>query len=155
MARPTVALKKPPSFQELKRIAANLKSARVRVGFPKGSAGSYPDGTDVVDVALWNEFGTSRIPERPFFRTAIDKNQKKYIKWGRDLARKVLEGRVNVFRAMGLLGEEAKADIQMSITRWRTPANSEATIQMKGSSKPLIDTGQMRSSVTYKVEGMQ
>jgi hypothetical protein len=34
-----------------------------------------------------------------------------------------------------------------------TPPNSPVTIALKGSSKPLIDTGEMRGAVTWKVDG--
>ena len=41
----------------------------LQVGF--FATAKYPDGTPVTNVAVWNEFGTGRIPERPFFRQAL------------------------------------------------------------------------------------
>jgi HK97 gp10 family phage protein len=61
----------------------------VKVGYPFGKEGSikYPKtGTPVASVAFWNEFGTHNpdgsihTPARPFFRTAISENKKKYKK---------------------------------------------------------------------------
>jgi hypothetical protein len=47
----------------------------------------------------------------------------------------------------------AVGDIQHEITVLRHPPNAPATIRAKGSSKPLIDTGEMRQSVTYQIRG--
>ena len=41
----------------------------LQVGF--FATAKYPDGTPVTNVAVWNEFGTGSIPERPFFRQAL------------------------------------------------------------------------------------
>jgi hypothetical protein len=50
------------------------------------------------------------------------------------------------------LGIEAQGDVQMSIVSGGWAPNSPVTVKMKGSSRPLIDTGAMRQSVTYVVE---
>ena len=49
------------------------------------------------------------------------------------------------------LGEVARGDIVKSINQTNSPANSPITIEAKGSSKPLIDTGFLRANVTFKV----
>ena len=68
MARPRIK-----GGDKLRRFLREAKSAsRVKateVGF--FSEARYPDGTPVPAVAAWNEFGTTRIPERPFFRQAL------------------------------------------------------------------------------------
>jgi hypothetical protein len=33
-----------------------------------------------------------------------------------------------------------------------SPPNSPVTVALKGSSKPLIDSGELRGAVTYKVD---
>jgi len=50
------------------------------------------------------------------------------------------------------LGIRVQGDVQASITSLTSPANSPVTIKRKRSSKPLIDTGEMRQAVTFKVE---
>jgi hypothetical protein len=42
--------------------------------------------------------------------------------------------------------------IKQRIANGIAPPNSPYTIARKGSSKPLIDTGQLRNSITYQVE---
>jgi hypothetical protein len=52
----------------LKRLQS-LSDKSVSAGFFSNSA--YPDGTPVASVAMWNNNGTDRIPERPFFTKGI------------------------------------------------------------------------------------
>ena len=119
----------------------------------------------VATVAAWNEFGTERIPERPFFRNAIsgaDKDLMPVIKAGVDPLKMELDA-----RTAGLVGEVMKARIQQSITTLRDPPNAPVTIKGgpirtktgkiivipgKQSSNPLVDEGFMRQSVTYLVK---
>lgn len=127
---------------------------QVKVGFPVGSSN--------VDKAIWNEFGTrggrsgggwgGPIPERPFMRNAARNNAAKYLQIAGSQVEAILTGKVGLRGFLGKLGEVAKTDIQKEITALTSPPNSPVTIALKGSSKPLIDTGEMRQSVTYKVE---
>lgn len=52
----------------LKRIE-KLSDKSLSVGFFANS--EYPDGTSVASVAMWNNNGTDRMPERPFFTKGI------------------------------------------------------------------------------------
>ena len=119
----------------------------VQVGF--FATAKYDDGTPVAAVALWNEFGTKRIPERPFFRQAIqgaDRDLTPIIKANLDPKTLAIDRPL-----AGKLGTAMKGRIQKSITTLRTPPNAPSTIKAKGSSNPLIDEGFMRKSVTYKI----
>ena len=54
----------------LRAIAQKVsKPGTLRAGFLENA--TYPDGTPVALVAAANEFGTKRIPARPFFRNMI------------------------------------------------------------------------------------
>jgi hypothetical protein len=55
-------------------------------------------------------------------------------------------------QTLNKLGILAQGDIQQEITDLRDPPNAPATIKAKGSSNPLIDTGEMRSKVTWQVK---
>lgn len=107
----------------------------------------YPNGTPVASVAFFNEYGTIRTPARPFMRNAIEKNSNKWLNQLKNDCVKNVESRT----ALARLGELVKSDIMKSITALNAPANAESTIKRKKSSNPLIDTGFMRRSVTYKV----
>ena len=125
--------------------------ASVDIGF--FSTARYQDGTPVAAVAAAHEFGVRldesgpEIPERPFFRQAIRRIESGL---SETLAGQVENGRLDP-AAAGRVGAWASAIVQDSIVRLRTPPNSPATIARKRSSNPLIDTGHMRQSVTWKV----
>ncbi|HDZ5042716.1 TPA: hypothetical protein RTG66_001553 [Campylobacter jejuni] len=118
---------------------------KLEVGFFETA--KYENGEYVANVAKIQEYGTLKIPTRPFFRTAIQKNQGKWLNIFKNqtLVNQDLELSLNQ------VGEIARGDIVNSIMQTNTPPNAEATIKAKGSSKPLIDTGFMRSSVNFRV----
>ena len=121
---------------------------QVKVGFPAGKV----DGP-VVNRAIWNHYGTSRgIPSRPFLLNAIRKNRREYLEAMKTAGAKILRGEATLDQTMRKLGILAQGDIQQEITDLRDHPNAPATIRAKGSSNPLIDTGEMRSKVTWEVK---
>jgi len=149
-------------MRELKKIK---RQPIVKVGFqeekgnalhPGGSMGTKP--LTVVQVATFNEFGTEdadgnlHVPERSFIRSTMDEKRRELLKVNKKLYRQIAEGTMSTERALKILGIKIKALIQKKITDLRKPANAPSTIRRKRSSNPLIDTGLMRQSVTYKVD---
>lgn len=130
-----------------RKITKFMGKEKLEIGFFETAR--YPNGTFVAQVARYNEFGTLNIPMRPFFRNAINKNIKK---WYATLQNAINQN-TTPSKALSIVGEVARADIIQSITDLRTPPNAESTIKQKKSTNPLIDTGLMRRSVTYKVKG--
>ena len=63
-----------PEGRRFEKSLRELSSLEVRIGFQSGSA-SEKDGTDICDVAAWNELGTENIPSRPFLRKSVDENE--------------------------------------------------------------------------------
>ena len=150
MAKVTVKVKQRggEKLRRLLREAATRRDTTVEVGF--FSTARYEDGTPVAAVAAWNEFGTETIPERPFFRRAlaeVEDGVTKIVKAGIDTKKMVVDDRL-----ADRVGAYAQGQIQESITALKEPPNAPSTIKEKGSSSPLIDTGHMRESVTWKVE---
>lgn len=124
---------------------AEQEALALEIGFFKTAR--YPDGKSVAQLAFENDFGTISIPSRPFFRNAIKDNSGKWV----ELASKQISAGKDFRTALGLVGEQARGDIIRSIDKTSTPPNSPATIARKGSSKPLVDTGIMRRSVSWRV----
>ena len=130
---------------------------RVKVGFPAGEASS-----DIIMRAIWNHYGTAGgasgggwggpIPPRPFLLNSVRKNRSKYLTAMRSSAAQIIRGRSSLSEVLTKLGIVGQGDVQQEITDLRTPPNSPVTIRLKGSSNPLIDTGEMRSKVTCKVD---
>lgn len=137
----------------LKRFMRELQNARnatVDIGVHQGSGTT--DGVDIAEYAAYNEYGTSRIPERSFMRSTFDEKLQDV---QRDIADKyndVIAGRSTVYRALGLVGLRHETDIKKKIDSGIAPANAPNTVAQKGSSRTLIDTGAMRNSVRYVVK---
>lgn len=136
-----------PEGQQFERILQELADKEVAVGFQHGEA-TEDDGTDICDIAAWNELGTEHIPSRPFLRKSVDENEDKINEFIDQEASELMNGAPaeQVLKKIGLF---QKALVQEKITEGDFTPNAESTIKKKGSSKPLIDTGRMRQSVNY------
>ena len=121
-------------------------SGRLDVGFFEGE--TYPDGTSVPTVAFWNEFGTSEIPSRPFFRAMI---AEKSPAWGSILGKSAEANNFDGQESLSTLGQVMKEQLSGSINGWTVPSNAPSTIAKKGFDKPLIDSGQLLRAPEYKV----
>jgi hypothetical protein len=70
------------------------------------------------------------------------------------MAQAVIAGKVpNVRVALDRLGAKFVGDIQRRIKAHIPPPLQQSTIDRKGSSTPLIDTGVLWSSITHEVKG--
>ena len=115
------------------------------------------DGKSIAEYAMYNEFGTSRIPARPFLRTVAKEKPKQ---WIGEMVRHVRGRATNPDiwkQALGLAGESMKSDIKDSIQNGNWVPNAPATVKAKARKgkvepdHPLIDTGQMLAAVSYEV----
>lgn len=138
----------------LAKMAEASKERGITVGI-HAAEGSAPvpggKGTTLVEVGTWNEFGTDSIPSRSFIREWFDEYLPLNTDAKRKLMRQVVEGRRDVPWVLRTLGVLFVGQIQQRIAQGIDPANAESTIARKGSDTPLINTGQLRSGITYEV----
>lgn len=132
-----------------KRLAGTR--GKVAIGVLGNVAGKAHGATTLYDVAAANEFGTSRIPARSFLRDTLDLNEAKVRAFCSKQAALVLKGTITNEIALEKVGLFVQGLIQSRIAAGIAPANEPATIKAKGSSKPLIDSGQLRGSISYEV----
>ena len=139
-----------PEGQRFRRELEKLAGMEVRVGFQRGEA-SEDDGTDICDIAAWNELGTVNMPSRPFLRKSVDENKAKINEFLAGEMQGLADGipAEQILKEIGLFQKDL---IQEKITNGRFAKNASSTIRKKGSSKPLIDTGRMRQSVNYVIK---
>lgn len=112
---------------------------------------SKPSGITVVEIGNIHEFGLG-VPERSFLRSTLDENRNKYSGVADELKNEIKKGKFDTKSALGILGEKIVRDIKKKIKDKIPPELSQDTIDKKGSSTPLIDTGQLYQSITYSVE---
>lgn len=136
----------------------------IKVGFPASKTGGvrYPsvrpeyategekDPPTVVSVAYRNEFGVG-VPKRDFMkqsrRGAEDVMKEKI----RKLSPRIARGGTTKGKIVDILAPFVTDVFKETIVRLSTPANSERTIEIKGSSNPLVDSGLMGQVLTYEV----
>jgi hypothetical protein len=108
------------------------------------------DGVTVLDVAIWNEYGTSTIPERSFIRAWFDENVEKCRTAAHRMLVAVIEKKRKPADVPEVLGQAFVGQIQKRIADGISPANADVTVERKGSATPLVNFGQLRSSITHK-----
>lgn len=148
---------------EWKKMRANLVKGQqlaVKVGFFPNAV--YADGTPVALVAALNEeghingpgsrFPGARTPARPFLRAGFmpEVMQNKWVTPAvlKQIAA-IAEGKSTWQQLYMRLGPVFTFMMQDQISKWQTPPNSPATVDIKGSNDPLIDTGKMMESVDF------
>jgi hypothetical protein len=155
MIRPDVSLIGNQQVEEaLKALAKKLEGAtRVLVGVPEG-AGVYEDGLTIATIAAVNNFGSAdgKIPPRPFLAPAIEKGAPVYQRLAEVMIPKVLAGEMDMTMLLEQMGQLAEGHVKQEITDLDTPPNAQSTIDRKGSSSPLIDTGALRQSIRYVID---
>lgn len=129
----------------------DLDQLAAKVGVLEG-AGQHDaaDGLTVAAVAAVHEFGSATVPERSFIRAGLDGARPVIDAGLTQLARAVVGG-MPAETAVGRLGLLGVREVQRKITDGPFEPLAERTIREKGSSRPLIDSGQMRRNITHEV----
>lgn len=140
----------------LNRVYGTATPPVIKVGIlARDGDAAYDDGVTVLEVAMWNEFGTDKIPERSFLRAWFDDNRDRCRIAVRKMLEQVVTGKYTREQAMQLVAQRFVGEIQKRIAQGIPPANAPSTIARKGSATPLIDTGQLRSSISYEIDGKE
>lgn len=150
MSSQAVKMKSATRRTQRRKLVVPKDAQGVKVGWPEGS-GEYPDGTKVVDVAVYNEFGTETIEERSSLRAGIADNLAAIKHSNRASLRSITRGESTVKRELELLGTTVADMVRAKIVEVDSPPNADSTVERKGSSNPLIDTGHMRQAVRHEV----
>jgi hypothetical protein len=140
-------------FRALTRRLAGTARRRVTVGIHEDVGGEARGDATLAEIAAFQEFGTVHIPERSFLRATVDQGQEQIRTLQRKLGRAVVSNkqRMDPRRALELLGLRITSMIQARIRGGIDPELAQSTIDRKGSSTPLIDTGQLIQSIAFKV----
>jgi len=147
-----VTRKNPGWIDQLRRRYNNQKV--LALGFPIGEPGtglSYPDGTVLLDVAVYNNFGTETIPRRDFFTPGGANAVEAAKPIARAGVKKINRGEATPEEILKKVGPIAQAQMQLAIRDLKEPPNAPSTIAQKGSDNPLVDTGLLQQSVSHVV----
>ena len=140
--------RKGPGIKEL--INRVKKPGTVAVGII--DAGLHDDSEETVaSIGFQHEFGATGIPERSFLRSTLHSDRKNILTLNKKLLKNIVNMSMKVPQALGILGNFVADKVSQKIVSIRTPPNSPETILAKGSSNPLIDSGQLKNSITWEV----
>ena len=132
------------------------KSKAVFVGLPAERVGSqiYGDGRSVIANGATHEYGYGPIPQRSFLRTPFDIKRRELSEAIAEQFEAATGGSVSVDTGLGRVGVLATNVSKGAFTSrgygtW--PDITGETKQRKGSDQVLIDTGILRSSITWVI----
>lgn len=123
----------------------------VRIGIQENQ--QYEDGTPVAYVGAIHEYGAPEvgIPQRSFLRSTEAEKQQEWAGHMEDGVKAVIAGAVTPEQVLEMVGMSAAGDVIQTISTIQEPPLSPRTVERKGFSKPLVDTGLLKASITSKV----
>lgn len=104
----------------------------------------------VLEIGTYHEFGLG-VPQRSFIRGWFDESKDELRDLVRSQARLATEGRITGDQAAERIALKAEASVKKRIRNRIAPPLAQSTIDRKGSSVPLIDTGQLRAAIRGRV----
>jgi hypothetical protein len=147
--------------KELRRIFEDVVpelarlNPHVRVGGfldEKGGGAEREGGFTNVDIMAVHEYGApeANIPERSFIRSTINAQRAKYVSMLKKALKLLLEKRLSSVQMFDILGAQMIADINYKVrVEGGFEPLKQATIDRKGSTRALIDTGAMLASLAW------
>lgn len=143
---------------EVLAYVRTIGDREVLVGFP--ASANTRSGGEITNAALGyihdNGSPAANIPARPFMRPGVENARAEAAAIFRDAAARELRGETGAIeRSLHLVGLLVVGSIQRKITEGPFEPLRPATIRRKGSSRPLIDTGQMRQAVSHVIRDRQ
>ncbi len=104
-----------------------------------------------IGIHLKAETDTINIPERSFIRDGWDAKNDDVLKKIEHLLGMVLDGKLDAMTFYEAIGGQVVSYLQEYLVALSTPPLAQSTIDRKGSSNPLVDTGRLGDSITWKV----
>jgi hypothetical protein len=141
-------------FEEIERRYKNASQKKLVLGYPKEkSQGKIyaRTGAELIDVVIWNNYGTEHIPARPFLQISNREIAQVAQKILKIYAKAINAGKVDIEVPLKMIGGAAIPIIQRVINDLMQPPNAPRTIKKKGFDNPLIETGFMRDNATYVI----
>lgn len=160
---------KKTKFPEMKQNCAELNGKRVQVGVLGGGeaawlAGIHEYGCVILvtpkmraylhhnGLHLKNSTTQIKIPERAFLRNGYDEKKDEVVSKSEKVLGDVVGGTMSADVFLQMVGLMLSTEIKTYARNLNSPANHPYTVERKGSSNPLVDSGSMIGAIDYKVE---
>ena len=137
----------------MKEIMKNLEKLKGKPHVVIGILGEASDDFNLAKLAALHEFGNpdNNLAARSFLRATHDKHLKANRALLSKLKSKLLK--TDPDKILKKLGEVLSKQVVEAMNNGIGPELRPETIRRKKSSKPLIDTGHLKGSVTWEVRG--
>lgn len=159
----------PDLLKDIVKNARNIDGRTLRVGVMEdGELGMiahvHEYGCDIqvsdkmrgylhsIGIHLKKETTVIRIPERSFIRAGFNEHEAGWRKKADEMIKEAVTGNIPVDAMFDMLGLELAGKIQEFARDLKSPPNSSATVKLKGSSNPLVDTGRMIGAIKHEVD---
>lgn len=168
---------KNPQWLEKLKLRYKRENLEAAVGYPTGKdtigAAHYPtsstgayrsrkdkskpmkpplgSGPSIIEVAIWNNFGTESTPRRAFMELAAKWMQPEFKQMMKDAVRRINSGEIPLKQVLKLAAQMGEKQVRKAIMDGDWEPNSPETIAVKQSKRPLVDSGDMRKYVTSDV----
>lgn len=135
-----------------------FKESVIKVGLPEKVGGAVHEGSDltVAQIGAVHEYGSpeNNIPKRSFIREPLINEEKKITKFIKTRFSLVGSNSMSGKMALEQIGNLGASISKKSFTdnNWEQVSTATQKKKGEGKSSPLIDTGQLRNSITYVVE---
>lgn len=149
-------------FESLKKIVESMANTSVYVGVPEAETDRDDENSDITNAALAYIHDTGApeagIPARPFMTEGIRDAQKEISERLEKAAKASLDGnQAQATRQYNAAGIIAQKSIQNKITDGDFTPLAASTLasrrrRKRKGTKPLLDSGALRQSITYTVE---
>jgi phage gpG-like protein len=142
-------------WRRIMRTIGLSNETTVKVGILGTDAKKSHGALSNVALATVHEFGSSdgRVPERSFLRSTFAANRDEYMRLVKLGVRAAFKGKAPIEETLKRIGLRMENDVKKNITTGAgiPPPNAPSTIARKGSSRPLVDTGQLVGAITSAV----
>lgn len=133
-----------------------VSGPHVRVGIQGTEANETRSFEETnASLAAIHEFGSKdgRIPSRPFMRGTMQRNERLYQRMLQVGGKRSVSPSGSMERELGVIGERVRSDMIRTINQSiGIKENAERTIELKGSTTPLIRDSILKNSITWVVK---
>jgi hypothetical protein len=159
MVKPEITVTEGGDFDSVRKGIAHLSRMRAYVGVPEKNASRPGEPVNNAELMYIHTNGSPlrNIPPRPVIEPAIEASDNRSMIEDElaECADAELDGKIDeainhLVRAGTIGSNAAKRWFRDPRNGW--PENAPSTIAKKGSDRPLIDTGELRRSITHVEE---
>lgn len=148
-------IKRIDNWIKIKKRIMDMQKNDVLIGVPQEKTERREEGKEPITNAelmfIHTKGSPSRnIPARPTLEPAVEENAERIGQMYREAIKVALQGG-NPSHILEKIGLYASNKAKAKFGSDDLVPNAPSTIKQKGSDRPLIDTGQLRNSVTYVV----